>query len=52
MRDILLTVTDELKAKLDLKRAEGFTLKGYIAAVLERELADKPVGKPKPRGTR
>jgi hypothetical protein len=49
MRDILLTVSDELKAKLDLKRKEGFTLKGYIANVLEKELADKP--KPK-RGAR
>ncbi len=45
MRDILLTVSDELKAKLDLKRREGFTLKGYIANVLERELADKPTSR-------
>jgi hypothetical protein len=52
MKDILLTVPDELKVKLDLKRAEGYTLKGYINAVLERELADKPTGRRKSkRGT-
>lgn len=42
MRDILLTVSDELKAKLDEKRKQGFTIKNYIASVLEKELADKP----------
>lgn len=45
MKDILLTVPDALKVKLDQKRAEGYTLKGYINAVLERELADAPTAR-------
>jgi hypothetical protein len=50
MRDILVTVSDQLKAKLDLKKqAEGITIKNYINAVLERELADKPTPRRKGR---
>ena len=47
MKDILLTVPDALKVKLDLKRAEGYTLKGFINAVLEKALADPPMERPK-----
>ena len=43
MKDILLTVPDALKVKLDQNRAEGYTLKGYINAVLERELVDATI---------
>jgi hypothetical protein len=49
MKDILLTVPDALKVKLDLKRAEGYTLKGFINGVLERALADPPMARRKPR---
>ncbi len=42
MKSILLTVPDPLKAKLDALRAEGYSLNGYINAVLARELAKQP----------
>jgi hypothetical protein len=46
MKDILLTVSDELKVKLDLKRqAEGISIKNYINNVLERELAGPPTAR-------
>lgn len=52
MKSILLHVPDPVKAKLDALRAEGYSLNGYINAVLARELADKPTGRRKPkRGT-
>jgi hypothetical protein len=52
MKDILLTVQDALKVKLDLKRAEGYTLKGYINAVLEKALADPPTARRLRKGRR
>ena len=52
MKAVLLHVPDTIKAKLDALRAEGYSLNGYINAVLERELADKPTVRRKPkRGT-
>lgn len=53
MKGILLRVPNPIKVKLDLKRAEGYTLNGFIIAVLERALADPPMERRKPRrGTR
>jgi len=49
MRNILLRVPSPLKAKLDAKRVEGYCINRLIVAVLEKELADKPVVKPKGR---
>jgi hypothetical protein len=40
MKAVLLHVPDTIKAKLDALRAEGYSLNGYINAVLARELAD------------
>lgn len=42
MKDILLRVPDQIKAKLDLKRAEGYSMNGFLNAVLARELAETP----------
>ena len=36
MKDILLTVPDALKVKLDLKRAEGYTLKAISVTCWRR----------------
>jgi len=53
MKSILITIPDETKAKLDALRAQGYTLNGYVRAVLERELADKPtVRHPRSKGRR
>ncbi|MDP3089644.1 MAG: hypothetical protein Q8N04_03130 [Nitrospira sp.] len=43
MKSILITIPDSIKAKLDQLRTQGYTLNGYVRAVLERELADKPM---------
>lgn len=40
MKMIVVPLPDELKAKLDTKRAEGYSLNGYVRAVLTRALAD------------
>ncbi len=39
MKSILVTIPDPLKAQLDAKRAEGYSLNGYIRTVLERALS-------------
>lgn len=51
MKSILLTIPDPLKAKLDALRAQGYTLNGYVRAVLERELANAPTAR-RPRKRR
>lgn len=43
MKTIVVPVSDRLKEKLDALRARGYTINGYVRAVLERELADKPL---------
>jgi hypothetical protein len=40
---ILVPVSPQLKAKLDAKRAEGFTINGFVRAALEKALADVKV---------
>lgn len=45
MTKLMVHLPEELKAKLDGKRAEGFTLSGYIRALLERELNHEPAAK-------
>ncbi|HSL02612.1 MAG TPA: hypothetical protein VK901_03620 [Nitrospiraceae bacterium] len=42
MKTIVISIPDETKARLDALRTQGYTLNGYVRAVLERELADKP----------
>jgi hypothetical protein len=42
MKSILIRIPDAMKTKLDLKRLEGYSLNGYISAVLERALAQDP----------
>jgi hypothetical protein len=49
---MLITVPDTLKAKLDAKRAEGYSLNGYVRAVLARALADPPTGRRLRKGRR
>ena len=39
MKSILIRVPDPIKVLLDAKRAEGYSLNGFINAVLEHELA-------------
>ena len=43
MKTIVVPVPDALKAKLDAKRQEGFTINGYVRAVLARALAEVKV---------
>ena len=40
MKKIVIPLDPALKAKLDTKRAEGYTLNGYVRAVLAAALAD------------
>ncbi len=47
MTRILVQVPRPLKAKLDALRVQGFSVAGYIRALLERELGDK---EPHPHG--
>lgn len=39
MKTIVVPIPDALKAKLDELRAQGYTINGYVRAMLERELA-------------
>ena len=41
---MLIHVPESLKAKLDAKRAQGYSVSGFIRALLEREFR-KPVHK-------
>ncbi len=41
MVKLLVNLPAPLKAKLDALRAQGFTVSGYIRALLERELNGK-----------
>ena len=50
MKAIVIPIPESLKAKLDALRREGYTINGYVRALLERELADKP--KPRRKGRR
>ncbi len=38
MERVLIQLPTDLKAKLDGLRSQGFTISGYIRALLEREL--------------
>ena len=38
MAKLLLELPDKLKAKLDGLRKQGYTMNGFIVALLEREL--------------
>lgn len=40
---ILVPVSPQLKAKLNAKRAEGFTINGFVRATLEKALVDVKV---------
>ena len=37
---LLISLPESMKQQLDALRAEGYTVSGYVRAVLERELAD------------
>lgn len=39
MKKILILLPDPLKAKLDAVRNRGYTINGFVRALLERELA-------------
>ena len=43
MKKILVPVSPEIKAKLDVKRAEGYTINGYVRKVLADALRDVKV---------
>ena len=43
MKNILVPLPNELKAKLDAKRKEGYSLNGFVRATLEKALADVKV---------
>lgn len=43
MKRILVPISDETKRKLDVKRAQGFTINGFVRATLEKALADVKV---------
>ena len=38
MERLLIQIPTEMKAKLDGLRCQGFTISGYVRAVLEKEL--------------
>jgi hypothetical protein len=40
MKKILVPLSPQLKAKLDAKRAEGYSINGFVRATLEKALAD------------
>ena len=40
---VLIHLPASLKAKLDAKRGEGYTISGYVRTLLEKELA-RPKG--------
>lgn len=42
MKSILLSVPDHMKAQLDAKRAEGYSLSGFIRMVLAKALMESP----------
>lgn len=42
-KKILVPVSDEIKCKLDVKRAEGYTINGYVRKVLTEALRDVKV---------
>ena len=42
MVKLLIQVPQPIKAKLDAMRAQGYTVSGYIRALLERELKSAP----------
>jgi len=46
---LLLNLPEDLKAKLDAKKAEGYTASGLIRSLLEREL-NQPAAKSSPKG--
>ncbi len=52
MKTIVISLPDPLKAKLDALRAQGYTLNGYVRAVLERELAATPTARRSRKGRR
>ena len=39
MKQLLIHLPEDLKAKLDAKRIEGYTASGFIRALLEREFS-------------
>ena len=43
MKTIVVPLPDNLKAKLDSKRAEGYTLNGFVRRVLAEALKDVKV---------
>ena len=49
MKGILLRVPTAIKVKLDRKRSEGYTVNGFINAILARELAGPPPAQRKGR---
>ena len=48
MKRIVVSLPEPLQAKLDALRAQGYSVAGYIRAVLERELS-KTTTEPKAR---
>ncbi len=42
MKTIVIRIPDEVKVKLDGLRTQGYTLNGYVRAILERELMGSP----------
>ena len=51
MKQLLIHLPEELKAKLDALRTKGYTASGYIRALLERELTPSaPVVRRRRRG--
>lgn len=43
MKKILVPISDETKAKLDVKRAEGYTINGFVRRVLAEALRNVKV---------
>jgi hypothetical protein len=49
VKQVLIHLPEDLKAKLDQKRTEGYTASGFIRALLEREFKGSAV-KPGQKG--
>lgn len=47
MKKLLIHLSEALKAKLDAKRSEGYSISGFVRSVLEKEFEQH---QPAPKG--
>jgi hypothetical protein len=52
MVTIMVPISEDLKRKLDAKRQEGYTINGFVRALLTKALAEVPLPPRVPRTPR